>query len=162
MLLYVLECNSGKQDKCMYLLSILWLKVGNVVIQTSIFTNKSWTFMIVYKNDLWCICICILVPPAQYDEKKRMNDPVHAWSLKLESKRTRGHPDRSWDVQDNCLTTFAEHLALKMVIFPVKIIPIHQVWSWSQTRTSLQPDNSLGHWLHDLYCFGHWLAQNLG
>lgn len=56
MLLYVLlECNSGKQDKCMYLLSILWLKVGNVVIQTSIFTNKSWTFMIVYKNDT-CIC----------------------------------------------------------------------------------------------------------
>ena len=34
-----------------YLLSIAWLKVGNVVIQTSIFTNKSWTFVIVYKND---------------------------------------------------------------------------------------------------------------
>ena len=68
-------------------------------------------------------------------------------SLDLVSGWTRSHPDRSWDVQDNCLTTFAEHLALKMVIFPVKIIPIHQVWSWSQTRTSWQQSWSLTSWL---------------
>ena len=46
-------------------------------------------------------------------------------SLELESWRTKGHPDRSWDVQDTCyhsiiyvLTTFLRHFSPENLIFP--------------------------------------------